>query len=98
MTAKDLKIKFDGEMAARVERVAARLHLSLEDLCEFSIVKAVEDMEHLARVCLDTYLREQLRDVLDLRKLGVLPQADFEREVEELLGLPDDDQWTNEVD
>jgi hypothetical protein len=84
-----------GEMTKRLERCASRLGITVEDFMVFSALRCAEDLEALERVTSDHDILNQLRDVLDLRKLGVMTPEDFAREVEELLSMPADDEWTS---
>jgi hypothetical protein len=83
-----------GELTKRLERVAARLGITVEDFMVFSALRCAEDLEALEKITDDHDILNQLRDLIELRKLGVMPQADFEREIEELAELgARDDQW-----
>jgi hypothetical protein len=95
--AATMTVQFDEFQTRRIERVAAMMGLAPETFSLFAIVKAAEDIENLERVIRDPDLRAQLRDVCDLRKLGKLSPADFAREVEELLSMPEDDQWSDKA-
>jgi hypothetical protein len=95
--AATMTVKFDEFETRRIERVAAMMGLAPETFSLFSILKATEDVERLERVVRDPDLKAQLRDVCDLRKLGQLTAEDFEREVSELLSMPDDAAWSPEA-
>jgi hypothetical protein len=91
--AATMTVQFDEFQTRRIERVAGMMGLAPETFSLFSILKATEDVERLERIVRDPDLKAQLRDVCDLRKLGKLTPEDFEREVAELLSMPEDDQW-----
>jgi hypothetical protein len=94
MAAKDLIIQFDEFQARRVERFAKMFDLTPEDFCEFSIIKTANDIENFERIVRDPDLKSQLREIVELKKSGKLSPEEFAGEVEELLSMPGDDEWT----
>jgi hypothetical protein len=86
--AATMTVQFDEFETRRIERVAAMMGLAPETFSLFAIVKAADDIENLEKIMRDPDLKVQLKDVVDLKKLGKLTAEDFEREVVELLSMP----------
>jgi hypothetical protein len=90
-------MSFDSEILNRIKKCAKRLGITETDFVEFSAIKCSADLEALDKILVNTSLRDQLRDVLELRRLGVLTAEAFALEVEQFLEMATDDAWTAEA-
>lgn len=84
-------------LTERIERMAAKLNISAEDFKLFSAVKCLEDLEYLDRVVADPDLRRQAAELVALRKLGKLDDAELAGMLLELFEVVDPEDagsWT----
>jgi hypothetical protein len=83
-------------LADRIEALARKIKIPPETFCFFAVVDTLKVLEGLETVAKDEPLRDQLRDLVELRRLKAFDDAEFAREIEELaaVGDRDDDQWT----
>lgn len=96
MPGKVFSMDLREELADRIIALAKRIKIPPECLCFFAVVDTVQVLEGLENVAKDEPLRDQLRDLVELRRLKAFDDAEFLREIEELaaVGDRDDDEWS----
>jgi hypothetical protein len=96
MPDKVFTMDLKAELADRIEALARKIKIPPETFCFFAVVDTLKVLEGLEHVASDGDLRDQLRDLVELRRLKALDDSEFAREIEELssVGDRDDDEWT----
>ena len=84
-----------SELAEKIEKLAAKWKIRPEYFCFFLVADGVALLEGLEKVTgKDDDLKDQLRDLVELRSLNALSDDEFLRELRELAELDEDSGWT----